>query len=159
MQPGVARVKTSSLRTQGVRRQMAKYSERNLYSNIATVLHFNFVPGEWVDRPDNLPAGAKLAHELIERAWGMKMHPVPSWQVLNYDFSSYYTWKGTSHRTGEGDTWNRVSVESLDRGLRNTTSIKKNGEESVCNGITVNWMDCGTASGLILPIVQIFEHF
>jgi hypothetical protein len=32
LQPGIARVKNSSAQTQGIRRQMAKLSERNLYS-------------------------------------------------------------------------------------------------------------------------------
>jgi hypothetical protein len=73
--------------------------------------------------------------------------------------TSYYTFKGTSHRTASGNEWSRVSNESLDRGRRNHTSIKKDGEESVCNGLTVRWMDCANASGDLLPIVQIFEGF
>ncbi|KAG7358796.1 hypothetical protein IV203_015385 [Nitzschia inconspicua] len=123
--PGVARVKTSTTRTQGVRRQMARGSERNLYANIATVLDFNFIPGKWENKPDNLPEGARLAHSIIESAKGQEMHPCPAWQIFNYDFTPYYTWKGTSHRCADGDTWSRVSVESLDRGLRKHTSIKK----------------------------------
>ena len=71
IQPGVARVAASSARNNGIRRQMARFSERNLYANIMTVLQFNFVPGEWIEKPDNLPPGAKLAHNLIERGMGL----------------------------------------------------------------------------------------
>ncbi|KAG7368491.1 hypothetical protein IV203_031234 [Nitzschia inconspicua] len=102
---------------------MARGSERNLYANIATVLDFNFIPGKWENKPDNLPEGARLAHSIIESAKGQEMHPCPAW------------------------------------GLRKHTSIKKDGEELVCNGITVRWLDCGTASGVLLPIVQLFEGF
>ena len=69
------------------------------------MLDFNFVPGRWDNKPDNLPEGARLAHKIIESVKGQEMHPIPSWQALNYDFTSYYTWKGTSHRSGDGDTW------------------------------------------------------
>jgi hypothetical protein len=70
-----------------------------------------------------------------------EMHPVPSWQVFKYDMTSYYAFKGTSHRSGNGNKWSRVSNESLDRVRRCHTSIKKGGEEAVCNGLTVRWMD------------------
>jgi hypothetical protein len=159
LQPGIARVNNSSARTQGIRRQMAKLSERNLLTNISTTVTFNFVRGEWVDKPDNLPEGCRLAYKLIEAVMGCPMLPVPSWQVFNYYMTSYYTFKGTSHRSGNGNEWSRVSNESLDRGMRSHTSIKKCGEESVCNGLTVRWMDSANACGELLPIVQIFEGF
>jgi hypothetical protein len=138
---------------------MARLSERNLFENISTTVTFNFVRGEWENKPDNLPEGCRLAHRLIESVMGCEMRPVPSWQVFNYDMTSYYAFNGTSHRSGNGNEWSRVPNESLDRGRRNHTSIKKNGEESVCNGLTVRWMDCANASGDLLPIVQIFEGF
>jgi hypothetical protein len=47
-----------------------------------------------------------------------------------------------------------VSKESLDRGARSHTSIKKNGKESVGNALTVRWMDCASATGDLLPIVK-----
>jgi hypothetical protein len=159
LQPGIARVNNSSARPQGIRRQMAKLSERNLLTNISTTVTFNFVRGEWVDKPDNLPEGCRLAYKLIEAVMGCPMLPVPSWQVFNYYMTSYYTFKGTSHRSGNGNEWSRVSNESLDRGMRSHTSIKKCGEESVCNGLTVRWMDSANACGELLPIVQIFEGF
>jgi hypothetical protein len=78
---------------------------------------------------------------------------------LNFDRTSYYAFKGTSPRTSNGNKWSRVSNESLDRGCRCHTSIKKDGEEAVCNGLTVRWMDSANAIGEVLPIVQIFEGF
>ena len=85
---------------------------RNLAANIATVLDFGFVPGEWVNKPSNLPPGAKLAHQHIEAAKGQPMRPVdPQW-IINYDFSSYYTWKPSSARNGGGDTWERSNSAS-----------------------------------------------
>jgi hypothetical protein len=42
LQPCIARVSSSSARTQGTRRQMAKLSERNLYSNISTTVKLQF---------------------------------------------------------------------------------------------------------------------
>jgi hypothetical protein len=73
--------------------------------------------------------------------------------------TSYYAFKGTSHRSGNVNEWSRVSNVSLHRSVRKHTAFKKNGEESVCNGMTVRWMDCANASGELLPIVQIFEGF
>jgi hypothetical protein len=55
-------------------------------SQIATLLNFNFVRGEWTNKPTNLSEGAKFAHRTIERATGHPMrHPVPTDHILNYD--------------------------------------------------------------------------
>jgi transposase len=77
VQPGISLVKPSSTKVQGSRRQTAaSSSHRNVMSQIATLLNFNFVRGgEWTNKPTNLSEGAKFAHRTIERVTGHPMRP------------------------------------------------------------------------------------
>jgi hypothetical protein len=92
-QPGIQLVPRSSCRSQGKRRETAALSYRNVMSQVTTLLAFNFIEGNWSNKPDNLPTGAQLAHSTIENAMGCPMKPVHPSQVINYDFTSYYTGK------------------------------------------------------------------
>jgi hypothetical protein len=112
------------------------------------------------DKPTNLSEGAKLGHKLIEEACHQKMRPIPPWQIINYDFTSTNTCRWTSGRVdGIGDKWVRVSTKSLHRGVRNHTSIKIRGEDSLCNGISVKWLDSTSASGSVFPMTMLFGGF
>jgi hypothetical protein len=73
LQPGIARVQSSSAWTQGIRRQMAKLSQGNLLSNIANTCSFKFMSGKWEDKQANLPEGSRLAHKLIEAVIGISV--------------------------------------------------------------------------------------
>jgi hypothetical protein len=113
-------------------------------------------------KPTNLLSeGAKLGHKLVEEeeaCCNQKMRPIPPWQIINYDFTSTYTCRWTSGRVdhGLGDEWVvRVPSKSLLQGVRNHASIKTRGEDILCNGISVKWLDCGTsASGSVFPMTS-----
>jgi hypothetical protein len=58
-QLGISLVKPSSTKVTGSRQQTAATSHRNVMSQIATLLTFNLVRGEWTNKPTNLPEGAR----------------------------------------------------------------------------------------------------
>jgi hypothetical protein len=143
-QPGIELVKNvSTARTQGTRREMASLSERNLCSHIAAVLDFHYVPGDWTDKqPSNLSAeGANLGHKLIEAARGMKMRPVATYLITNYDNTAYYHMGSLGSDRNGGIQWTRevssadtllvrVSAESVARGKTQELTLSRRGVKS-----------------------------
>jgi hypothetical protein len=133
VQPGIFLVKPSSTKVQGSRRQTAASSHQNVMSQIATLYDFNFVRGEWTNKPTNLSEGAKFAHQTIERVTGHPMRPVPTDHILNYDFTLLYYWKSNGSTTNYRylvDEWVRVDSSAVESGSRKTKSMFFDGEES-----------------------------
>jgi hypothetical protein len=154
-QPGISLVKPSSTKVTGSRRQTAATSHRNIMSQIVSLLNFNFVRGEWTNKPTNLPEGARLAHQMIKKVTGHPMRPVPTDHIVNYDFTSHYYCKfnGLTNYRDLEDDWVRADSSAVESGSRKTKSIFFDGEEESCGGVMIKWLDCTSASGDLLPIV------
>jgi hypothetical protein len=144
--------------TQGIRRQMAASSERNLYSHAATVLDLHFVPGRWENKPKNLTPGAQFTHALVETVRGQPMRPIEPYQIINYDITTEYIAAGSQSRRNSSHTdYVAISTTALDHGKRNVTSAYRAGEEMKCNGLAVQFMACISADGNLYPAVTIVK--
>jgi hypothetical protein len=111
-------------------------------SHIAAVLDFHYVPGDWTDKqPSNLSEGANLGHKLIEAARGMKMRPVATYLITNYDNTAYYHMGSLGSDRNGGIQWTRevssadtllvrVSAESVARGKTQELTLSRRGVKS-----------------------------
>jgi hypothetical protein len=136
----------------------ATKAQRNVRSQICTCLSENFIPGLWIDKPSQLPEGAKVAHKIITKkvAGCPTMCPVDPGQIINYDtmMTANYFYRVSNDRRSEHDEWVRISNKPIQGGRRKTVTPYYKGEEETCNGLMVRWLDCTAASsGDIFPIV------
>jgi hypothetical protein len=153
----VTPVLSTSVRGQEWKRDVAMHSFRNVLAQAATVIAHHFVPGEW-NPPTYLPEGAIKAHQLAEYAYGKSMKPKDPWQIINYDMTQQYVWKGTADNSSR-NKWMLVDSDYVNKRSKEERSLFGPDSGGSFNGVTARWCDGIVASGHVLPFVLIFSSW
>jgi hypothetical protein len=117
----ISTVRMATTRLKSWSRRIAARSFRTWATTVCTNILSQYVPGIWVDKPNDMTKGAEEAYELALKWYGCPVRPVKARHIINHDGSGALRTAGKQTK-GKKNTRGKISSQALWRDFRKTSS-------------------------------------